>query len=159
MSDYPDTNNDGIPDAFENRRPISEILNEPEVEHDHGVQWLVFDNSLGEPSEVDSPGRSAPSPQLEEYYEKVQALLQEAEQRINELIRQNQLLTSEITRLRSVLAQEPAYIPREGATEQCAVCETFCVIKHGALEIHDYPRDHQRTGKCSGSGTLNIHGG
>lgn len=36
--EYPDTNNDGVPDAFENRRPISEILNsEPTPAQTYGT--------------------------------------------------------------------------------------------------------------------------
>lgn len=32
MTEYPDTNGNGVPDAFENRLPISEVLRLPELE-------------------------------------------------------------------------------------------------------------------------------
>lgn len=32
LNEYPDTNGNGVPDAFENRRPLSELLNLDESE-------------------------------------------------------------------------------------------------------------------------------
>jgi hypothetical protein len=42
MSDYADTNGNGVPDAFENRLPISEILNLPLEEYGSLTKTIIL---------------------------------------------------------------------------------------------------------------------
>lgn len=46
MENYPDTNGNGIPDAFENRRPISEILNPESAYANARIESKAFVDAL-----------------------------------------------------------------------------------------------------------------